>query len=137
MAATASKHSQSQSEIAAQLQRRRKALGMSCQTLAQRSGISLPTIQRMLRDGGTHATYAALAAVAQSLGMDFELKSTTDEQTFAEQQAEAKAEVIARMVQGTSALESQAVDCNAFRQMVNQTVHELMTGSRRKLWSPM
>jgi hypothetical protein len=67
--------------------------------------------------------------------MDFELKSTSDEQAFAERQAEAKAEDIVRMVQGTSALESQAVDADVRRQLVKQTVHELMAGTRRRLWS--
>ncbi len=127
----------SQSEIAAQMQRRRKALRISCQSLALRSGVSMPTVQRILRDGGEHTTYANLTAVAQALGMDFELRSTSDEQTFAEQQAETKARFIVRMVQGTSALESQAVDSDTYQQMVKQTVHELMAGPRRKLWNPM
>jgi hypothetical protein len=69
--------------------------------------------------------------------MDFELKSTSDEQTFAERQAEAKARVIVRMVQGTSALESQGADSDTYQQMVRQTVHELMAGPRRRLWNPM
>ena len=109
---------------------------MSCQLLALRSGVSLPTVQRILRDGGEHATYASLAAVAQALGMDFELKDTCDEQTFAERQAETKARAIVRMVQGTSALESQAVDSDTYQQMVKQTVHELMAGPRRKTMEP-
>ena len=69
--------------------------------------------------------------------MDFELRNTADEQTFAEQQAESKARTIVRIVQGTSALEAQGVDSGTRQQMVKQTVHQLMAGSRRKLWSPM
>jgi transcriptional regulator with XRE-family HTH domain len=133
MAATARRHS----GIAAQMQRRRKALRMSCQLLAKRSGISLPTVQRILRDGGEHATFANLEAVAGALGMRFELRSTCDEQDLAEQQALTKAKVIARMVQGTSALESQAVDSDTYQQMIRQTVHELMTGPKRRLWEPI
>jgi hypothetical protein len=110
---------------------------MSCQRVALRSGISLPTVQRILRDGGERTAYANLAAVARALGMEFELRSTCDEQTFAERQARAKAEVIARMVQGTSALESQAVDADTCRQLVNQTLHELMAGPRHRLWDPL
>ena len=93
-----------QSEIAVQMERRRKALGMSRPLLAQRSGVSLPTVNRILGGAAERAAYATLKAVAHALGMDFELKSTMGEQDFAEQQAQAKAEVIARMVQGTSAL---------------------------------
>ena len=124
-----------QSGVAVQMRRRRNALRISCKLLALHSGVSLPTVQRILRDGGEHATYANLTAVARALGMDFALKSTCNEQTFAERQAETKAKVIARMVQGTSALESQAVDSGTYRQMVKQTVHELMAGTRRRLWS--
>jgi transcriptional regulator with XRE-family HTH domain len=131
----ASKHSQS--AIALQMQRRRKALRMSCQSLALRSGVSLPTIHRILRGGGERTTYANLTAVARALGMSFELKSTCDEQTLAERQAQAKAEIIARMVQGTSARESQAADSDTYQHLVRQTWHELMAGPRRRLWRPL
>ena len=109
---------------------------MSRAVLARRSGVSLPTVNRIVGGGVEHATYASLKAVADALGMDFELKNTIDELDLAEQQAQAKAEVIARMVQGTSALESQAVDPETYRQIIRQTVHELMAGPRRRLWSP-
>jgi hypothetical protein len=69
--------------------------------------------------------------------MEFELKCLSEPQTFAEQQATIKIEAIARMVQGSSALESQAVDSDTYRQMVRQSVHELMAGPRRRLWSPI
>ncbi|MEN6407314.1 MAG: helix-turn-helix domain-containing protein [Thermoguttaceae bacterium] len=119
------------------MQRRRKALRISYQSLAKRSGVSLPTVQRILCNGGRHTTFANLEAVAAALGMSFELRTACGEQDFAEQQARTKAEAIARMVQGTSALESQAVDHDTYRQMVKQTVHELMAGPRRKLWNPI
>lgn len=123
--------------IAAHLERRRKALKISRRLLAQRSGVSLPTINRILGGGWEHATFVNLKSVARALGMDFEIKNIIDEQDFAEQQAKTKAEIIARMVQGTSALESQAVDDETRNQMVRQTVHELMAGSWRKLWNPI
>jgi transcriptional regulator with XRE-family HTH domain len=125
-----------QSGIAMQMERRRKALGMSRSALARRSGVSLPTVNRIFGGGWQSATYANLEAIANALGMDFELTSTIDVQDFAEHEAQAKAEAIARMVQGTSALESQAVGPDTRRQIVKQTVHELMAGSRRRLWSP-
>jgi transcriptional regulator with XRE-family HTH domain len=118
------------------MERRRKALGISRPCLARRSGVSLPTVNRMLSGGCEHSTYANLRAVALALGMDVEVRSTVSEQEFAEHEAQSKAEVIARLVQGTSALESQAVDADTYGQIVRQTVHELMAGSRRRLWSP-
>jgi transcriptional regulator with XRE-family HTH domain len=123
------------SRICAQMERRRKRLGMSRPILAQRSGVSLPTVNRILSGGEEHTTYANLQAVADSLGMYFELRDRAGEQEFTEQQAKAKATLIARMVQGSSALESQAVDTDTVRQMISQTTHELMAGSKRKLWS--
>jgi transcriptional regulator with XRE-family HTH domain len=109
---------------------------MSRPVLAARSDVSLPTVNRVLNGGEERATYANLRAIAQALGMDFELKPTISEQDFAEQQARAKAEEIARMVQGTSALESQAVDRETYDQIIRQAIHELMAGPKRRLWSP-
>ncbi len=123
-----------QSELALQMERRRRSLRMSRSVLAQRSGVSLPTVNRVL-SGDENATYATLQSIAQALGLNFELKPTASDQDYAEQQAREKAERIARMVQATSALECQAVDRETFDEMVRQTVHELMAGSRRRLWS--
>jgi transcriptional regulator with XRE-family HTH domain len=125
------------SAIALELERRRKALRMSRPLLALRSGVSLPTVQRILRSGAEHARYANLVAVARALGMELAIRSASDPHTFAERAAQAKAEAIARMIQGTSALESQAVDADTYQQLVKQTVHELMAGPRRKLWAPI
>jgi len=123
--------------IAAQMQRKRKALRMSYQSLAARSGVSQPTVQRILCNGRGHTSYANIQAVATALGMRFELKSICDEHDFAEQQALDKAKAIVGMVQGTSALESQAMDDDTYQQMIKETVHELMAGPRRRLWNPI
>ena len=109
---------------------------MSRAILAQRSGVSLPTVNRILGGRAEHATFGTVAAVAEALGLSFTLNVAVGEQDFLEQQAQTKAEAIARMVQGTSALESQAVASDTVRQIVRQTVHDLMAGSRRKLWAP-
>ena len=124
------------SDFSVRMERRRKSLKMSRPVLARRSGVSLPTVNRILSGGDERATYASLRAIARALGMDFELKSIASEQDLAEQEAHAKAEEIVRMVQGTSALESQAVGRETYIQMIRQTVHELMAGPRRRLWSP-
>ena len=128
-------HDLSLHEIAVELERRRKALGISRQLLAQRSGVSLPTVARILSSSVENSTFANLRSVARALGMDFEIKSTANAQEFAEQQAYTKAKKIARLVQGSSALESQAVDNETYHQIISQTTHELMAGSRRRLWS--
>ena len=123
-------------EFGIELDRRRKRLRMPRAVLARRCGVSLPTINRVLSGDWEHASFATLKAIAHSLGMEFALTSNTDPQDFAEQQAAEKAAAIARMVQGTSALESQAVDPATYQEIVRQTAHELISGSRRRLWSP-
>ena len=44
-------------------------------------------------------------------------------------------EVVRSMVQGTSALENQAVDAVQYKRLVERTRRYLLAGSRRKLWS--
>lgn len=50
-------------------------------------------------------------------------------------QARMKAEQLARLVQGTSALECQAVDPETYETLVARSYHELLSGSARRLWS--
>ena len=128
-------HDNSLHEIAVKMERRRKALGISRQLLARRSGVSLPTVTRILSKSVENSTFANLKSVAHALGMDLEIKNTTNDQEFAERQAYSKAKIIACLVQGTSALESQAVDNETYNQIISQTTHELMSGSRHRLWS--
>jgi len=40
-----------------------------------------------------------------------------------------------KMVQGTSALESQGVDEQHLQRMIQRTVRDLLNGPRRKLWA--
>jgi len=116
------------------LNERRKRLGMSCAVLARRSGVSLPTVQRIMRHGGRRATFDNLVKVAKALGVDVEFHPESDVETMLEREARAKAERLARMAQGTSALEAQAVDGETVRKVTQRNVHELLR-SRRRLWA--
>jgi hypothetical protein len=51
------------------------------------------------------------------------------------EQAEQKAWKLVALVQGTLGLGGQAVDRQAAESRVDQTTHELLAGSNRKLWS--
>ena len=51
------------------------------------------------------------------------------------QQAVKKARELVGMVQATAGLESQAVAPSQIEKMIQQLVHKLMAGSRRKLWA--
>lgn len=118
-----------------QLETRRRLLRLSYAALARRSGVSMPTIVRVL--SGTHlqASFANVVAIAEALGMTVDVRSHIPVGEFLERQANEKAKRLVQMVQGTSGLEAQAVDDDALRQMTRQTVHELLAGSRRRLWS--
>ena len=113
---------------------RRKALGMSFASLAARSRVSEPTVKRILGGHFAEASFANVAAVAEALGSSLGLNET-DPEELRRQQARRKAEEVARLVQGTSALESQAVDAQTYNRLIEKSYHELLAGSKRRLWS--
>ena len=117
------------------LDERRKRLGMSYAVLATRSGVSMPTVVRILSGRNPDASFAKVMALADALGISFHMKEDLDEDELREKQARRKAEYLVRMVQGTSSLEGQAVDSGTLQRMVRQTTHELLgSRSNRKLW---
>ena len=123
------------SEILRFLNGRRRQLGMSYAVVAERSGVSSPTVQRVLGGMGHDASISNVLAIARALGLELGFRAEADVETLLEQQARRKAERLVGMVQGSSALEGQAVDKQTREQMVRQTVHELLAGSKRKLWA--
>jgi hypothetical protein len=63
------------------------------------------------------------------------ISSYVDARDLKREQAQRKAKKLVALVQGNSGLEGQAVDQKAVKSMVKQTTHELLAGSKRKLWS--
>jgi transcriptional regulator with XRE-family HTH domain len=128
-------------EIPRCLETRRKSLRMSKKILAHRSGISLPTVNRILCGREKRLTVDSVQALAKALGVVIRLgASVACEEVenafeFREKQAKAKAKRLVRMVQATMALESQAVENTVLEQMEKQTACELLAGSTRRLWS--
>ena len=116
------------------LNSRRVALGMSHAVVAARSGVSEPTVKRILGGHIAEASFANVVAVAEALGASLGVDEVAPEE-LCRQQARRKAEQVARLVQGTSALESQAVDAATYSQILERSYHQLMAGSRRRLWS--
>ena len=117
------------------LERRRRELGLSQSVLAERSGVSMPTVQRILSDHSLAASFENTVAIAQALGMQLDAVPIFPAHEILEQQARKKAERLVGMVQGTSALEAQAVSTQHIGQMVKKTIQELLAGSRRRLWT--
>lgn len=120
--------------LADRLSARRKLLGMTHSALAARSGVSEPTVKRVLGGRAGEASLAAVEAIAGALGIGVTIDES-DAESFKRRAAMAKAERIARLVQATSALEGQAVDDDAFQRLVERSFYELMSGPSRRIWS--
>src|ERR1700736_179302 len=87
-----------------ELNQRRRQLGMSYAVLARRSGVSLPTVQRILSGKHRMPGLASVVAIAQALGANLQLDALSSVEEFREQQARRKAERLVGMVQATSGL---------------------------------
>ncbi len=109
------------------------ATPMNC--FPKRSGVSRPTVQRILSGRHPAASFAKVVAIAQAMGLAIRFDSKLDPRNLIREQAEQKAKRLVALVQGTSGLEGQAVDKNMVESMIEKTMNELLAGSRRKLWS--
>ncbi len=123
------------------LESRRRALKMSRMALARRAGLSVPTLNRVFA-GQANPTIETLFALADALGVEFRIannliepKELTSAHDFRKAVAEKKAKQLVKIVQGTAALESQAVAKSDEDRMVQQTVYELLAGPSRRLWA--
>ncbi len=117
------------------LDERRRDLGLSYELLSKRCGVSRPTVQRILSGRHAAASFANVVAIAESLGLRLRFDSKVDARDLKREQAERKAKKLVALVQGTSGLEGQVVGERDVESMVEQTTHELLAGSKRKLWS--
>ena len=106
---------------------------MSYAAIAARSGVSEPTVKRVFGGQIGAVSFGNVAAIAAAMGASIELMET-DADELSRDQARRKAEEVARLVQGTSALEGKAVDAAAYKRLVEKSYHELMAGPRRRLW---
>jgi transcriptional regulator with XRE-family HTH domain len=110
-------------------------LGMSYSALAHRSGVPQSTVKRILRGSVAKHPHDTIAAIAAALGLSINLAEQTPDE-FCRAQARRKAEYIAHLVQGTSALEGMAVDRQTYQRLIEASYQELLAGSRRRLWAP-
>ncbi len=121
--------------VTKKLDHRRRELGLTLEALSERSEVPVSTLKAIFRKGVEHATFANVVAIAEALGVDIEFVDTVDSYQLLHQQATKKARELVGMVQGTSGLESQAVEKSQIELMIQQLIHQLMAGSRRKLWA--
>jgi len=114
---------------------RRKELGMSMQTVAHKSGVGMRTVQRVLSGREPSAKLDTVLRIADTLGVVLLPKDKRPARHLMRKQALQKAAELAGMVQGTSALEAQAVSKKALLEIRDDIAANLIRGSRRQLWA--
>jgi hypothetical protein len=114
---------------------RRKALRMSLRVVAQRSGLGLRTVQRVLSLREPKAKLSTVLQIADALNIELRPREIGTANLVRKQAAAKKAVRLASMVQGTSALESQAIPRSDLRNLKNDIADRLLTGSPRQLWA--
>ncbi len=117
-----------------ELEKRRTELQMPRAMLARRSGVSLPTVNRILSGQHSGATFANVVALAEALGIELTAVRQGTSSEFREKQATRKARNLVRLVQGTSALEGQGLDQEELDELIGRTSKELFL-TKRKLWA--
>ncbi len=107
--------------------------------VARLAGVSEPTVTRVLTNKAA-PELRVIRAIAVALkvevrvGEEITVVPRMDADDYRTQRAEAKAVRIVENVQGSMGLEAQAVDARTVQKMVQRTIHELLAGSKRKLW---
>jgi transcriptional regulator with XRE-family HTH domain len=117
------------------LQKRRTEIGIPYPDLAARSGVSVATAKRILCGQIERASLAHVEAVAKVMGVSLVPREDSPAHKVKERAAYQQANRLVRMVQGTSALESQALDSKQAEQLAHESVHRLMAGSPRRVWA--
>ena len=125
-------------DILLDLEHRREALGMPLKELSKRANVSLGTVRRAAA-GEPGIAIGTVAAIANALGIrDLgAISEARPPNKIRELQAALKARKIVGMVQGTSALEGQAVSESDRKLMISNTISELLSGPRSRLWASM
>ena len=115
------------------LDNRRRAAGMSYAVLAQRSGVSVPTVVRIL-SGSRRASFANVAAIAEALGLSINFAPRMTPRQLMVEGAREKAKKLAGMVQATSGLESQALSPEELEELADEMANRLLGGTPRNVW---
>jgi transcriptional regulator with XRE-family HTH domain len=124
----------------AQLDLRRRRLGMSRPVLARRSGVSIARVHEILGGHVRNPRLATIHALARALGVCVSVGSeagireavTADE--MRRQRAFDKSERLAGGVQASMGLEAQAVAAAERASLVERLAYKLLAGPNRRLW---
>jgi transcriptional regulator with XRE-family HTH domain len=127
--------------LSEQLEHRRNRLRLPKTLVATRAGLSLATVNRLLSGQDRRIGVDSVSAVAAVLGLEVILgarprvTAQLSPTAFREERARMKAKRLVGVVRGTMALEAEGVSAEEAAEMEQETVHELLAGSARRLWS--
>jgi hypothetical protein len=119
------------SQFLRQIKRRIRRLGIPNSEIAKRSRVEYSTVEMVLSAPIT-VPLDQIVAVGASVGLVYGGTSQPIRDVY-RAAVRTKARYIVRLVQGTSALESQAVDRVACRELTKLAVRELVA-DRKRIW---
>ena len=122
-------------DILTELDERRRQLGMSCEVLAERCGVTSRTIRRLLRTEAESARIATVVAMAEALGADIGLVRKRRITAVRSKQARAKAKKIVGMAQANAALEGQGVSGETRKLAEQRATARLLGSTNLRLWA--
>ena len=120
-------------ELINQIIARKKQLGITIENLANLSGISIRTINRLLKN--EDVKLSTVENVTNFLGLDFAGNEQIPLNELKKQRAKEKAIFLASIVQGTSALEMQGLEDDSLNKIIATYEKEFLNGSyQNTLW---
>ena len=112
---------------------RKKQLGITVENLAQLSGVSPRTINRVLQN--EDVKLSTIEALTEFLGLDFAGNEVISFKDLQKSRAHEKAILLASIVQGTSALEMQGLEDDGINNIVSMYEKEFLYGEyKQTLW---
>ncbi|MBN2768389.1 MAG: helix-turn-helix domain-containing protein [Campylobacterales bacterium] len=118
--------------ILKELKKQKVALGISYEVIASHSGVGIATVKRAF--SGQDISLERLEKIADAIGCQIGIKTTTSPKNLYNAQIEKKAQEIVRRVMQTSALEDQAVDIKAKAKMFAQAKEMISKMPRSQVW---
>lgn len=115
------------------LAHRRNKLGITIRALARLSGVPVATVNRILADPSA-VRFRHVDAVGRVLGVNFRDARRVKLKQVLRARALEKARYVAKIVQGTQALEAAGVDSAGYQRLVEVSANTLLAGNKRKLW---
>jgi len=112
---------------------RKKELNITVKNLAKLSGVSVRTINRLLKN--EDVKLSTIESVTNLLGLDFAGNEVVSLEELKKQRAREKALFLASIVQGTSALEMQGLEEDSLKNIITNYEQAFLKGEyKNTLW---